>query len=1023
MNSFLSTGRKLLCNIMLFIAVIYSQSGFAQLPITDFSVFGGIGPCPGGPGCSMPTGPGCAVSVGGNSQILSGDVGSYTLVKSTGAASFAGAVRSGGKVTLGSGNTVYGKISSANTSNASGTIFSCAAGANLKSDIDVKGKIVVGSAGSVVLGKVTHPSGTTYTGPLPGGTNFIGTPTLPILPVAPAITSFLPAGAANFTATGTIFPGQYNKIAVNGNKTITFKGPGNYVFNTITSSGAFNKFVFDFNNAPTGAIYIHVYGNVSLNKLQVDIINGGSASRIFLETHGTGSGSSPYAFILANGALNGRNSEWKGTVWAPYAAIKIGGSTLNADVTGALWSMTQVDIKCGVKITHAPFLLCSPPVVNAGIDKEITCAVTQPLLIGTSSVAGSTFNWVATNGGNIVSGQNDDSLKVDAPGTYTLTVTSNGCSASDFALVTLNNVKPTANAGVDKTLTCKVISIPLTGSTNAASPQYLWEPLTGAVIGSSPTAATIDARAGGKYKLTVTNTANGCSASDTAKVTFIPCIFPYYPPSDSGKVSDLIGSELNSLFYNFGQVQDSAQNIFLLFHDSVYIEIIALQGQYLNLKNLLISPPYGMTDLVDNGPGTLIITGKYPIANLLKLDSLPTFIDYARPLYPAISNVGAVTSQGDTSQRSFIARNGFNVNGNGVKVGIMSDSYNTLLGNNAAIDVANGDLPSSVQIIKEFPFGRRTDEGRAMMQIVHDVAPGSDLAFRTGFISAGDFAQGIREMKQAGCDVIVDDITYITEPFFQDGAVAQAVDEVAGQGVSYFSAAGNYGSKSYEGFFNPVPAPSGIAGSAHDFGGGDVFQNIGLVPGNYTIVLQWSDSIYSLGQTQSGTLNDLDIYLTDNNGVTLFGFNRDNRGADPLEVLPFTVTDTTTTNLLIVRAHGNTNVNMKYVVFRGELTILEHNLGTSTIVGQANANGAIAVGAVLYSNTPAYGVNPPTIASFSSTGGTSVYGSPRQKPELVAPNGVNTTVNMGGPNFDGDLFPNFFGTSAAAPHAAGAAAL
>ena len=116
-------------------------------------------------------------------------------------------------------------------------------------------------------------------------------------------------------------------------------------------------------------------------------------------------------------------------------------------------------------------------------------------------------------------------------------------------------------------------------------------------------------------------------------------------------------------------------------------------------------------------------------------------------------------------------------------------------------------------------------------------------------------------------------------------------------------------------------------------------------------------------------------------------------------------------------------MNFKYIVFRGELTIAEHNNGTSTLVGQANSAGAMAVGAVLYSNTPAFGVNPPTIASFSSIGGTPVNGVVRSKPEFTAPNGVNTSVNLGGPNIDGDGSPNFFGTSAAAPHAAAVAAL
>jgi len=49
-----------------------------------------------------------------------------------------------------------------------------------------------------------------------------------------------------------------------------------------------------------------------------------------------------------------------------------------------------------------------------------------------------------------------------------------------------------------------------------------------------------------------------------------------------------------------------------------------------------------------------------------------------------------------------------------------------------------------------------------MLQIIHDIAPEANLAFRTGFINPVDFENGIIELKDAGCNVIVDDITYIT---------------------------------------------------------------------------------------------------------------------------------------------------------------------------------------------------------------------------------------------------------------------
>ena len=140
---------------------------------------------------------------------------------------------------------------------------------------------------------------------------------------------------------------------------------------------------------------------------------------------------------------------------------------------------------------------------------------------------------------------------------------------------------------------------------------------------------------------------------------------------------------------------------------------------------------------------------------------------------------------------------------------------------------------------------------------------------------------------------------------------------------------------------------------------------------------------------------------------------------------------------MVVSASGPTNVTFKYIVFReNNLVFNEYNEGSSTIVGQANAKGAITVGAVLYSNTPAFNFIRPagdpqfSVASFSSIGGNNINGEDRRKPDIVAPNGVNTTVQLGGLDVDLDVVPqgkdgfyNFFGTSAAAPHAAGLAAL
>src|SRR6202046_444940 len=210
---------------------------------------------------------------------------------------------------------------------------------------------------------------------------------------------------------------------------------------------------------------------------------------------------------------------------------------------------------------------------------------------------------------------------------------------------------------------------------------------------------------------------------------------------------------------------------------------------------------------------------------------------------------GAVTSQGDYAQNSDLVRSDNSLNGAGITVGVISDSYdcypvyaengvpaggfngyaNNGFNTTAAGDMATGDLPASVNVIEEatcmnygaplqLPFG---DEGRAMMQIVHDVAPGASLAFYTAENSEADFANGIGKLAAsvaaggAGAKVIADDVGYLDEPIFQGGIVAQAIDAVESQGVAYFSAAGNDGTLAYD---NTKPNFSFVSTSAPNAG-------------------------------------------------------------------------------------------------------------------------------------------------------------------------------------------------------------
>lgn len=171
------------------------------------------------------------------------------------------------------------------------------------------------------------------------------------------------------------------------------------------------------------------------------------------------------------------------------------------------------------------------------------------------------------------------------------------------------------------------------------------------------------------------------------------------------------------------------------------------------------------------------------------------------PLIRGADCGGSTVSEGDAQLNAVSAREGFGVDGSGVTVGLLSDSFNRDASafTHAPEDVASGDLPGPGS-----PCGSSTpvgnlddsdasgaDEGRAMAQTVHDLAPGASIDFATALPSETAFASNIRALWHAGAGVIADDVVYLEEPFFQDGPVAQAVGEATAAGVSYFSAAGN----------------------------------------------------------------------------------------------------------------------------------------------------------------------------------------------------------------------------------------
>jgi hypothetical protein len=405
---------------------------------------------------------------------------------------------------------------------------------------------------------------------------------------------------------------------------------------------------------------------------------------------------------------------------------------------------------------------------------------------------------------------------------------------------------------------------------------------------------------------------------------------------------------------------------------------------------------------------------------------------------------GSKSSQGEFTHRAFAARGAFSTTGAGLKIGVISDGIRTL-----ATSQALGDLPAVTVIGTPAPCAPTSvcDEGTAMLEIVHDLAPGAQLYFASGFVSVTDMAQKIRDLQAAGCSIIVDDVGYFVETPFQDGqapavisntnggVIAQAVKDVTALGVLYFSAAGNSGnvndgtSGTWEGDFadgGAAAAPIPIAGRLHNFTAGQAFDVLTVVNSAAPITLHWSDPL-------GGSSNDYDFFRLNSTGTTVLGSstNLQNGTQDPFEQIAATGA-AAGQRIVVVKSNAAASRFLHVSTNRGRLSI-----GTAgEIHGHAatTATGSFAVAATdasvaspnPFSGTSAietFSSDGPRRVFFNASGGaftpgnfSSTGGQVLQKPDFTAADGVNVT----GVGF---FTTPFFGTSAAAPHAAAIAAL
>ncbi len=373
------------------------------------------------------------------------------------------------------------------------------------------------------------------------------------------------------------------------------------------------------------------------------------------------------------------------------------------------------------------------------------------------------------------------------------------------------------------------------------------------------------------------------------------------------------------------------------------------------------------------------------------------------------------------------ARSVYGATGAGITVGILSDSFN-LKGGYAA-DVADGNLPAGVQVLEEGTSG--DDEGRAMADLVHKIAPGAQIMFHTAANSEADFADGILALAAAGCKVIVDDVAYLDEPFFQDGSILQkAAEQVVADGVSYFTSASNEGRNFYQSNFNSLKV------ELPDLPGNWRVANFGTavaplpylnltIPTNGTVAidLQWDQPFADIGAGR-GSADSLALALYTSGGILVGTAGSLTVGQNPEQLLQFTNTTGATGFRLVVVSNGLAAApDLFKLIDYGSATIDDANAGqgSGTVTGHELAAGVNTVGAMDYAATPAFGGSD-TIESYSAVGpGTLLFDAQgnrlatpidADKVNFVAPDGSVTSV-----------FAPFYGTSAAAPNAAAVAAL
>jgi hypothetical protein len=521
----------------------------------------------------------------------------------------------------------------------------------------------------------------------------------------------------------------------------------------------------------------------------------------------------------------------------------------------------------------------------------------------------------------------------------------------------------------------------------------------------------------------------------------------------------------------------------------VYIEVDAITDENLSaLGNLGIRVQIIGKPRPNRGRGEVLthiptVQARLPVNMIQQAEELP-FVRYLRLPSYAMSGAAAVpsvTTQGDVDLNASAARSTFGVDGTGISVGVISSGIGGIFALNGCttscgpIDntpttpspITLMDLPPATGTRSATPTatiaagtlvsvsggitaaksyrddgdleatadGSEGAEGTALLEIVHDLAPGAALSFANADTSLG-FEKAVDALALTN-DVVVDDQFFLDEPAF-DGTspvsenTADALNDNSNAIRVYVTSGGNLALDHYQGMYSAFPGMDGMSitgqtGSMHQFQGtaNDPEPQPGVTTDNENFGASYYDPVVTLPPGQGASVflvwndpvgastNNYDLFLVPlacngtKNGLPLppctvtgppveSSTNPQTGTQDPLQSVSFTNTGTLPVTVGIVIQNVSNNAkpvtfDMFVYGYQAKDNIPNHNFNTisGSVPAQSDAGGGvISVGAINEVQCSAPESCSGLLEGFSSQGPVQITPqapSPaRIKPDLVA---------------------------------------